>query len=71
MSGALSWRHQAIIQALLSRGPLKEKDLHSMFEQLTKKNPGFPFSLRMSISVIFLLNRSFVLSVLSPHFLVL
>ncbi|KAF7815474.1 non-structural maintenance of chromosomes element 1-like protein [Senna tora] len=36
----LSWRHQAIIQALLSRGPLKEKDFHSMFNGLTGKNPG-------------------------------
>ncbi|KAJ1378984.1 Zinc finger, RING/FYVE/PHD-type [Sesbania bispinosa] len=40
MSGGLSWRHHVIIQALLSRGPLKEKELHSMFEDLTKKNPG-------------------------------
>ncbi|XP_061354599.1 uncharacterized protein LOC133299171 [Gastrolobium bilobum] len=40
MSGELSWRHHVIIQALLSRGPLKEKDFHSMFEDLTKKNPG-------------------------------
>ncbi|XP_027346466.1 non-structural maintenance of chromosomes element 1 homolog [Abrus precatorius] len=40
MSGGLSWRHHVVIQALLSRGPLKEKDLHSIFEDLTKKNPG-------------------------------
>ncbi|XP_019461769.1 PREDICTED: non-structural maintenance of chromosomes element 1 homolog [Lupinus angustifolius] len=39
MSGGLSWRHHTIIQALLSRGPLKEKDFHSMFQDLTKKNP--------------------------------
>lgn len=40
MSGGLSVPHHVIIQSLLSRGPLKEKDLHSMFEDLTKKNPG-------------------------------
>jgi hypothetical protein len=44
MSGGLSLTHRVIIQALLSRGPLKEKDLHSMFADLTKKNPGFSFS---------------------------
>ncbi|KAI9116863.1 hypothetical protein K1719_012229 [Acacia pycnantha] len=36
----LSWKHHAIIQALLSRGPLKEKDFYSMFNGLTGKNPG-------------------------------
>ncbi|KAL1330041.1 hypothetical protein HN51_047206 [Arachis hypogaea] len=40
MSGGLSWSHHAVIQALLSRGPLKENDLHSMFKELTKKSPG-------------------------------
>ncbi|KAK2442783.1 hypothetical protein P8452_21230 [Trifolium repens] len=40
MSGGLSLTHRVIIQALFSRGPLKEKDLHSMFADLTKKNPG-------------------------------
>nr|KYP41557.1 Non-structural maintenance of chromosomes element 1 isogeny [Cajanus cajan] len=40
MSSALSWRHHVVIQALLSRGPLMEKDLHSMFEELTQRNPG-------------------------------
>ncbi|XP_058781767.1 uncharacterized protein LOC131655994 [Vicia villosa] len=40
MSGGLSPTHHVIVQALLSRGPLKEKDLHSMFEDLTKKSPG-------------------------------
>lgn len=29
-----------MIQALLSRGPLNDKDLHAMFEDLTKRNPG-------------------------------
>lgn len=36
----LTWKHHAIIQALLSRGPLKEKDFYSMFNGLTGKNPG-------------------------------
>ncbi|KAK7306754.1 hypothetical protein VNO77_44710 [Canavalia gladiata] len=36
----LNWRHHVVIQSLLSRGPLKEEDLHSMFEDLTKENPG-------------------------------
>ncbi|MED6159868.1 hypothetical protein PIB30_046159 [Stylosanthes scabra] len=40
MSDVLSWRHHAVIQALLSRGPLKENDLHSMFKELTKKSAG-------------------------------
>ncbi|KAK7333917.1 hypothetical protein VNO80_30698 [Phaseolus coccineus] len=40
MSNALSWRHHVVIQSLLSRGPLSEKDLRAMFEDLTKKNPG-------------------------------
>ncbi|KAL5076307.1 hypothetical protein RYX36_015291 [Vicia faba] len=40
MSVGLTPTHHVIVQALLSRGPLKEKDLHSMFEDLTKKNPG-------------------------------
>ncbi|CAJ1965292.1 unnamed protein product [Sphenostylis stenocarpa] len=40
MASALSWRHHVMIQALLSRGPLSEKDLYAMFEDLTKKNPG-------------------------------
>ncbi|XP_014517898.1 non-structural maintenance of chromosomes element 1 homolog [Vigna radiata var. radiata] len=40
MSSALSWRHHVVVQSLLSRGPLSEKDLHAMFEELTKRNPG-------------------------------
>ncbi|XP_027913555.1 non-structural maintenance of chromosomes element 1 homolog isoform X1 [Vigna unguiculata] len=40
MSSALSWRHHVVIQSLFSRGPLCEKDMHAMFEQLTKRNPG-------------------------------
>ncbi|KAK7401132.1 hypothetical protein VNO78_12448 [Psophocarpus tetragonolobus] len=40
MSNALNWRHHVVIQSLLSRGPLSEKDLHTMFEELTQRNPG-------------------------------
>ncbi|XAR60434.1 hypothetical protein NMG60_11033807 [Bertholletia excelsa] len=37
---SLSWRHQTLIQALLSRGPLKEQEFHSIFSGVTGKNPG-------------------------------
>ncbi|MFS7907508.1 putative transcription factor C2H2 family [Helianthus anomalus] len=33
----LSWRHHTLIQAVLSRGPLKEKDFHSIFSDVTGK----------------------------------
>ncbi|KAF3440629.1 hypothetical protein FNV43_RR18913 [Rhamnella rubrinervis] len=36
----LSWRHQTLIQALLSRGPLKEDQFHRIFKGLTGKAPG-------------------------------
>ncbi|KAF5455900.1 hypothetical protein F2P56_025429 [Juglans regia] len=36
----LSWRHQTLIQALLSRGPLKDDEFHSIFTALTGKNSG-------------------------------
>ncbi|XP_015873366.1 uncharacterized protein LOC107410447 [Ziziphus jujuba] len=36
----LTWRHQTLIQALLSRGPLKEDQFHRIFTGLTGKNPG-------------------------------
>lgn len=36
----LSWRHHALIQALLSRGPLIEDDFHAIFSGVTGKNPG-------------------------------
>ncbi|KAK9279455.1 hypothetical protein L1049_013134 [Liquidambar formosana] len=36
----LSWRHHTLIQALLSRGPLNEKEFHKIFEGVTGKNPG-------------------------------
>ncbi|KAJ7964867.1 Non-structural maintenance of chromosomes element 1-like [Quillaja saponaria] len=35
-----SWKHQTIIQALLSRGPLKENEFHSIFKGVTGKTPG-------------------------------
>ncbi|KAI3894852.1 hypothetical protein MKX03_014958 [Papaver bracteatum] len=33
----LSWRHQALIQTLLSRGPLKEDEFHSIFAAVSGK----------------------------------
>ncbi|KAJ9558982.1 hypothetical protein OSB04_013596 [Centaurea solstitialis] len=33
----LCWRHHTLIQALLSRGPLKEKEFHSIFSDVTGK----------------------------------
>ncbi|KAK3211070.1 hypothetical protein Dsin_015776 [Dipteronia sinensis] len=36
----LNWRHHTLIQALLNRGPLKEKDFHSIFSGVTGKYPG-------------------------------
>ncbi|KAJ4966627.1 hypothetical protein NE237_018476 [Protea cynaroides] len=36
----LSWRHHALVQALLSRGPLKEDDFHQVFMGVTGKSPG-------------------------------
>ncbi|CAN4089741.1 unnamed protein product [Withania somnifera] len=36
----LTWRHHTLIQSLLSRGPLKEKDFHSLFTKITGKPPG-------------------------------
>ncbi|GFP79988.1 non-structural maintenance of chromosomes element 1 homolog [Phtheirospermum japonicum] len=37
---SLSWRHQTLIQALLSRGPLKEDDFRSIFSQVIGKSSG-------------------------------
>lgn len=36
----LNWRHQTLIQALLSRGPLREDHFNPIFTGLTGKNPG-------------------------------
>ncbi|XP_072991624.1 uncharacterized protein [Typha latifolia] len=35
----LSWRHHALIQALLSRGPLKEEEFYAVFTGVSGKNP--------------------------------
>ncbi|XP_044467481.1 uncharacterized protein LOC123197305 isoform X2 [Mangifera indica] len=37
---SLSWKHQSLIQALLTRGPLKENDFHEIFSAVTGKSPG-------------------------------
>ncbi|XP_013721857.1 non-structural maintenance of chromosomes element 1 homolog [Brassica napus] len=37
---SLSWKHHTLIQALISRGPLKEKEFHSIFTGVTGRNPG-------------------------------
>ncbi|XP_038705826.1 non-structural maintenance of chromosomes element 1 homolog [Tripterygium wilfordii] len=37
---ALNWKHHALIQALLARGPQTEKELHKIFAGVTGKNPG-------------------------------
>ncbi|CAK9172907.1 unnamed protein product [Ilex paraguariensis] len=34
----LCWRHHTLIQALLSRGPLKEEEFHSIFSYVTGKS---------------------------------
>ncbi|GLT68224.1 hypothetical protein SLA2020_404760 [Shorea laevis] len=35
-----NWTQQTLIQALLSRGPLRDDEFHSIFTGLTGKNPG-------------------------------
>uniref|UniRef100_A0A1D1XDQ5 Non-structural maintenance of chromosomes element 1 homolog n=1 Tax=Anthurium amnicola TaxID=1678845 RepID=A0A1D1XDQ5_9ARAE len=35
----LSWRHHTLIQALLSRGPLEDKEFYSLFLGISGKNP--------------------------------
>ncbi|RID41565.1 hypothetical protein BRARA_J01518 [Brassica rapa] len=37
---SLSWKHHTLIQALISRGPLKEKEFQSIFTAVTGRNPG-------------------------------
>ncbi|KAF8113374.1 hypothetical protein N665_0050s0032 [Sinapis alba] len=37
---SLSWKHHTLIQALISRGPLKEKEFQSIFTDVTGRNPG-------------------------------
>ncbi|KAL6009740.1 hypothetical protein ACLOJK_000169 [Asimina triloba] len=36
----LNWRHHTLIQSLMSGGPLKEPDFHSIFAGVIGKNPG-------------------------------
>jgi hypothetical protein len=38
----LSWRHHTLLQALLTRGPLSERDFHAVFAAVSGKNPGKP-----------------------------
>ncbi|KAJ4724562.1 non-structural maintenance of chromosomes element 1-like, partial [Melia azedarach] len=37
---SLNWKHHTLIQALITRGPLKEKDFHAVFSGVTGKSPG-------------------------------
>ncbi|WOK96775.1 hypothetical protein Cni_G05482 [Canna indica] len=37
---ALSWKHHALIQALLSRGPMTENDFYSVFSGISGKDPA-------------------------------
>ncbi|XVE59128.1 hypothetical protein DITRI_Ditri05aG0020700 [Diplodiscus trichospermus] len=36
----LSWKHHTLLQSLLARGPLTEKEFHSIFTGITGQNPG-------------------------------
>ncbi|CAN6335451.1 unnamed protein product [Urochloa humidicola] len=36
----LSWRHHTLIQALLTRGPLSERDFHAVFTTVSGKDPA-------------------------------
>ncbi|KAE8733785.1 Non-structural maintenance of chromosomes element 1 [Hibiscus syriacus] len=36
----LSWKHHTLIQSLLERGPLTEKEFHSIFTAITGENTG-------------------------------
>jgi hypothetical protein len=44
----LSWRHHTLLQALLHRGPLSERDFHAVFAGVSGKDPGTPFALLSS-----------------------
>ncbi|KAL1204267.1 hypothetical protein V5N11_021679 [Cardamine amara subsp. amara] len=37
---SLNWKHHTLIQALISRGPLKEKEFQSIFTGVTGRNSG-------------------------------
>jgi hypothetical protein len=41
----LSWRHHTLLQALLHRGPLSERDFHAVFAGVSGKDPGTPSAL--------------------------
>ncbi|CAL4897071.1 unnamed protein product [Urochloa decumbens] len=36
----LSWRHHTLLQALLTRGPLSDRDFHALFTAVSGKNPA-------------------------------
>ncbi|TKV91138.1 hypothetical protein SEVIR_9G074900v4 [Setaria viridis] len=36
----LSWRHHTLLQALLTRGPLSERDFHAVFAAVSGRNPA-------------------------------
>jgi hypothetical protein len=41
----LSWRHHTLLQALLHRGPLSERDFHAVFAGISGKDPCTPSAL--------------------------
>jgi hypothetical protein len=54
----LSWRHHTLVQALLTRGPLSERDFHAVFAGVSGKNPGAHLCacsslLSLSLSLLF------------------
>lgn len=52
MAQQLGWKHHALIQALMSRGPLDEKEFHEMFIGITGKNPGICFDFNCKIQIL-------------------
>jgi hypothetical protein len=40
----LSWRHHTLLQALLTRGPLSDRDFRAVFAAVSGKKPGTPFA---------------------------
>ncbi|KAL3518987.1 hypothetical protein ACH5RR_021576, partial [Cinchona calisaya] len=47
----LSSKDHTLIQALLSRGPLKESEFRSIFNQVTGKSPGWPSGISLGLLV--------------------
>jgi hypothetical protein len=41
----LSWRQHTLLQALLHRGPLSERDFHAVFAGVSGKDPSTPSAL--------------------------